>query len=127
MPVQSPAIPYSAFEEDRRSVDKDPAQYLLTHKNNAVNAEDYYLIGRALLHEKKYGEAAAALQKAKESLNLTGDENRRTLETEIAQALSIANGREAQSAFEKEKPAASANTKHKFENKIIRVISVIRG
>ncbi len=109
LPVQSPAIPYSAFEEDRRSVDKDPAQYLLTHKNNAVNAEDYYLIGRALLHEKKYGEAAAALQKAKESLNLTGDENRRTLETEIAQALSIANGREAQSAFEKEKPAATSS------------------
>ena len=108
LPVQSPAIPYSAFEEDRRSVDRDPAQYLLKHRSNAVNAEDYYLIGRALLHEKKYAEAAAALQKAKESLNMTGDENRRTLETEIAQALSIANGREAQSAFEKEKPAAAA-------------------
>jgi serine/threonine protein phosphatase PrpC len=108
LPVQSPAIPYSAFEEDRRSVDKDPAQYLLKHKDNAVNAEDYYLIGRALLHQKRYGEAVAALQKAKESLNLTGDENRRTLETEIAQALSIANGREAQAAFEREKPASLA-------------------
>ena len=109
LPVQSPAFPYSAFEEDRRSVDKNPTQYLLTHKDNAVNAEDYYLIGRALLHEKKYGEAVTALQKAKESLNLTGDEDRRTLETEIAQALSIAAGKEAQAAFEKEKPASSTN------------------
>jgi protein phosphatase len=115
LPVQSPAIPWSAFEEDRRSVDKDPAQYLLKHKDNAVNAEDYYLIARALLHEKKYSEAVAALQKAKESLNLTGDENRRTLETEIAQALSIAGGREAQSAFEKEKPAAAVNANPKIK------------
>ncbi len=111
VPVQNPPVPYSAFEEDRRSVDKNPAQYLQTHKDNAITAEDHYLVARALLQEKKYTEAAAALQKAKESLNLTSEGNRRTLELEIAQAVSIAAAKEAQAAFEKEKPAVlPANT-----------------
>jgi protein phosphatase len=105
--VQNPAVPYSAFEEDRRNVDKNPAQYLQTHSASAVTAEDHYLIGRAFLQEKKYAEAITALQKARESLNLISEGNRRTLEVEIAQALSIAAGKEAQSAFEKEKPAIS--------------------
>jgi serine/threonine protein phosphatase PrpC len=113
--IQNPPIPYSAFEEDRRAVDKDPVGYMAKHKD-PVNAEDYYLIGRALLHQKKYADAATALQRAKESLNMTGEENRRTLETEIAQALSIAGGREAQAAFEKAKPAATGETNTNTNN-----------
>ena len=120
LPVQNPPIPYSAFEEDRRSVDKDPAQYLLKHKDNAVNAEDFYLIGRSLLQQRRYGEAVTALQKAKESLNLIGDENRRTLETEIAGALAIAGGKEAQAAFEKEKPVSSAPALNANSNSRVR-------
>lgn len=108
VPVQNPPVPYSAFEEERRAVDRNAAAYLQTHADKAVTAEDHYLIGRALLQEKKYIETIAALQKAKESLNLSSEGNRRTLEIEIAQAMAVALSREAQAGFEKEKPASSA-------------------
>jgi protein phosphatase len=110
VPVQNPPVPYSAFEEERRVVDRNAAAYLQTHADKAVTAEDHYLIGRSLLQEKKYIEAIAALEKAKGSLNLSSEGNRRTLEIEIAQAMAVALSREAQAGFEKEKPAAAANT-----------------
>ncbi len=105
LPVQNPPVPYASFEEDRRAVDRNAAHYLQAAGDQATTAEDHYLKGRALLHEKKYAEAVAALQKARESLNLSSEGNRRTLEIEIALALAIAVSKDAQANFEKDKPA----------------------
>lgn len=103
-----PAIPYAGFEEDRRILDRNPAFYMSTQADRAITAEEFYLKGRALIHEKKYIEAIAALQKAKESLHLSSEGNRRTLEIEIALARAVAVSREAQVNFEREKPATAA-------------------
>lgn len=105
-PTQPP-MPYLGFEEDRRILDRNPSFYIQTQADRAVTAEEFYLKGRALLHERKYTEATAALQKAKETLNLSSEGNRRTLEVEIALALAIAANRDAQLTFEKEKPATT--------------------
>lgn len=110
VPVQNPPVPYASFEEDRRAADRNAAQYLQATGDQATTAEDHYLKGRALLHEKKYTEAIAALQKARESLNLSSEGNRRTLEIEIALALAVAGNKDAQASFEKDKPANSVNS-----------------
>jgi outer membrane PBP1 activator LpoA protein len=108
--VPGPALPYSAFEEDRRSVDKNSAGYLQNRGGNAASAEQHYLNARALIQEKKYGEAVLALQKAREALNTASEDNRTTLELEIATAMAIAQSKEAQTVFEKERLPNAANS-----------------
>ncbi|MGI8467371.1 MAG: PP2C family protein-serine/threonine phosphatase, partial [Pyrinomonadaceae bacterium] len=58
--MQSPNIPYSAFEDNRRNVDRDPSKYITANGASAADAEDYYLLGRAYLLTEKYVDAKNA-------------------------------------------------------------------
>lgn len=99
---QTPNIPYSAFEDNRRNVDRNPEQYIFTTNNRAESAEDFYLLGRANLLEGKYQEAKKAFEEAKNRLAQTNEVNSKILYNEIAMALAIINDEFAKKAFEKD-------------------------
>jgi protein phosphatase len=91
--MQTPNIPYSAFEDSRRLVDNNPQKYIDASGAKADDAEDYYLLGRAYLLNAKYPEAKDVLGKAKAGLANYKGENKATLTNEIAIAVSaIENG-----------------------------------
>lgn len=93
-------IPLTAFEENRRAVDKNPAAYLTANAANPQDAEDYYLVGRAYLLTGKYWDAKQAFNEAKNRLASADQTDAKTLGTEIAMALAIINNGPAQLAFQ---------------------------
>jgi protein phosphatase len=99
---QTPNIPYSAFEDNRRNVDRNPEQYIFASNGKAESAEEYYLLGRANLLTGKYAEAKKAFEEAKNRLAQTSEVNSKILANEIAMALAIINDPFAQKAFEKD-------------------------
>jgi protein phosphatase len=99
---QTPNIPYSAFEDNRRNVDRNPAQYIFASNGKAESAEEYYLLGRANLLSGKYPEAKKAFEEAKNRLAQTSEVNSKILANETAMALAIINDPFAQKAFEKD-------------------------
>jgi hypothetical protein len=99
---QIPNIPYSAFEDNRRNVDRNPEQYIFASNGKAESAEDYYLLGRARLLTGKYPEAKIAFEEAKNRLAQTSEVNSKILANEIAMALAIINDPSAQRAFERD-------------------------
>ncbi len=99
---QTPNIPYSAFEDNRRNVDRNPEQYIFASSGRAESAEDYYLLGRASLLTGKYPEAKKAFEEAKNRLAQTSEVNSKMLANEIAMALAIINDPSAQKSFEKD-------------------------
>jgi protein phosphatase len=99
---QTPNIPYSAFEDNRRDVDRNPEQYIFASNGKAESAEDYYLLGRARLLTGKYPEAKIAFEEAKNRLAQASEVNSKILANEIAMALAIINDPSAQRAFEKD-------------------------
>ncbi len=99
---QTPNIPYSAFENNRRNVDRNPEQYIFASNGRAESAEDYYLLGRANMLSAKYPEAKKAFEEAKNRLAQTSEVNSKILANEIAMALAIINDPTAQRAFEKD-------------------------
>ena len=96
---KTPNIEYSAFEDSRRNVDRNPEQYIATSGAAAQNAEDFYLLGRAYFLLGKYWEAKEAFTKAKERLSETKEVNRQTLENDVAVGLSIVENSIARKEF----------------------------
>lgn len=99
---QTPNIPYSAFEDNRRNVDRNPEQYIFATNNRAESAEDYYLLGRANLLTGKYPEAKIAFEEAKNRLAQASEINSKILANEIAMGLAIVNDEFAKKAFTKD-------------------------
>ncbi|MER3430773.1 MAG: hypothetical protein C4324_06955 [Blastocatellia bacterium] len=88
-------IPLTEFEEARREVDKAPDRYLFANAASPENAEDHYLLGRALLLSGKYVEAKKQFLLAKQMLPGAVETNAKTLETDIAIGLTLADSPEA--------------------------------
>jgi serine/threonine protein phosphatase PrpC len=87
--MQTPNSAYSAFEDNRRNADRNPAQFIEANGNAAADAEDFYLLGRANLQLGKYTEAKEALTKARELLPQMNGADKLTLTSEINFGLSI--------------------------------------
>lgn len=109
--MRSSNVPLSAFEENRRDVDKDPANYLT--KNTAPqDCEDYYLIGRAYLLTADYPKARTAFAEARKRIAEADPINRKTIEADIALSMAVTNDTTIQGILKKElEPfAPAANT-----------------
>lgn len=112
-------IPYSAFEDNRRNVDRNPAQFVSSMGASAADAEDFYLLGRANLLNAKYVEAKNAFAKAKELLPQSNAADKSMLANEIAIGLSIVDSGFAKKVLETEKRVApeAANQTNTSVNK----------
>ena len=113
--MQSSNQPLSAFEENRRLVDKSPAEALARFGVDPRDAEDYFLVGRANLLMGHYPEAKKAFTEARNHI-AAGDvdkNNAKTLETEIVIAMAVMNDSTVQSilksGLDASKPAANSN------------------
>ncbi len=106
-------IPLSAFEENRRDVDKNPAAYL--EKNpTPQDAEDYYLVGRAYLLTGDFPKAHNAFVESRNRINEADPINAQILKNDLAVAIAVTNDTTIQNIVKKEleppKPAANANS-----------------
>lgn len=112
--MQTPNIAYSAFEDNRRNVDKNPAQFVAANGTTAKDAEDYYLLGRAFLLQEKYVDAKNAFTKAKDLLPQMNGDDKIMLGNEIAIGLSIVDSTFSKKVLEAAKsnisPAAANQT-----------------
>jgi protein phosphatase len=113
--MQTPNIEYSAFEDNRRNVDRNPEQFIQTGGASAQDAEGLYLLGRAYFITGDYVKAKDALTRAKERVSEVREINRKTLENEIAIGLSIVENNIARNEFINQKrllnaPQNPANT-----------------
>lgn len=109
--MRSANIPLSAFEENRRAVDKDPAGYV--QKNSSPqDAEDYYLVGRAHMLTGDYVKARTALLAARDRLAEADPTNADVLRDDIAILLAVTNDTTIQNILKKEFEAVKkpANT-----------------
>lgn len=121
--MKSSDIPFSAFENNRRNVDRDPAKYIA---NGAVaeDAEDNYLLGRAYLLQGKYVDAKNAFIKAKELLpTLTGGD-KTMLGNEIAIGLSIVDSGFSKSVLQKEKENMSSASNESSNTKTATNVNI---
>lgn len=113
--MESNNQPQTAFEENRRTLDKEPEAALKRFEQAPKDAEDFFLVGRANLLLGKYPEAQKAFEVslAKIASNEVDSTNATTLKTEIAIAMSIINDPAAQANLKKSltetAPAANAN------------------
>ena len=110
--MKSANIPQSAFEENRRDVDKDPAVYL--QKNTTPqDAEDYYLVGRAYLLTGDFPKAHNAFVESRNLLNQADPANAKVLKNDVAMSIAVTNDTTIQKMLTKEfdtiKPSANAN------------------
>ncbi len=105
--MKSGNIPLTAFEENRREVDKNPAGYLIANAATPLDAEDYFLIGRAQLLTGKYAEARRSFREAQNRLAQADPLNAKTLANEIAMGLAIVDAPGAFQLFSKEIEAAT--------------------
>jgi serine/threonine protein phosphatase PrpC len=100
--MKTPNIPFSAFEENRRNVDRNPQQFVSANAADPQDAIDFYLLGRAYLLTAKYAEAKQAFAESKNRLAQTDSVNSKTLANEIAMGEAIIDDPFAQKAFEKD-------------------------
>ncbi len=105
-PQQEENLDMVSFENARRDVDENPAQYVKTVQITPDNAEDFYLLGRAQLLTKNYTEAKKNFTEAKNRLATVSNDNNKILATEIALGLAVINGQFSIKEFEKEVPSA---------------------
>ena len=112
--MRSANIPLSAFEENRRDVDKDPVGYITKFAMSPQDAEDYYLLGRAYLLTGDYPKARAAFLESRNRLVEADPVNAKVLASDISMALAVTNDTTIQTNLRKEleaaKPPANANT-----------------
>ncbi len=99
---QSPDVSMTAFEQNRRNVDADPAQYVARFSANPQDAVDYFLLGRAYLLQKNYESAKNHLERSSSMLvDGVSPSNKRVLENEIPMMLAIIESDDARASFEK--------------------------
>lgn len=104
-------VSLTAFEDGRRLVDRDPAQYIRAEAASAQVPEDYFLLGRAFLLTGNAWEAKRQFGLAKDRLAQADPMNAKTLASEIDMALVIIDDPQAWDAFRQTLPATSnANT-----------------
>lgn len=104
IPSQTQSVPLTLFENSRRNVDSDPAQYSATYAVDPKDSIDYFLLGRAYLLQFDYKNAKISLEKAQELLKEGVDSvNKNVLENEISMGLAIVESVEAQKLFEENK------------------------
>lgn len=101
-------IPLSAFEENRRNVDRDPASYIARFGASPQDCEDFYLLGRAYLLTGDYLMARSSLTQARARLAEADPVNAKTLAADIATALVVTNDTTIQSMLRKEFEAVQA-------------------
>ena len=108
--------PLTTFEENRRTVDKTPADALAKFGADPRDAEDYFLVGRAHLLLGHFPEARQAFTKAREKIAAgeVDPNNAKSIDTEIAIELTVTNDSTIKGILEKNltpsKPAANVNT-----------------
>ncbi len=103
--MRSANIPLSAFEENRRAVDKDPTSYV--QKNSSPqDTEDYYLVGRAYLLTGDYVKARTAFLASRERLAEADPINADVLRDDLAIMLAVTNDTTIQNMLKKEFEAA---------------------
>lgn len=113
--MRSANIPLSAFEENRRNVDKDAAGYIAKFGATAQDCEDYYLLGRAYMLSGDFVKAKTAFTEARNRLAEADPVNAKTLAGDIAVSLTVLSDTTVQTMLKKEldsvtKPAnANAN------------------
>ena len=95
-------IPLSAFEENRRNVDKDPAGYIGRFGTDPQDSEDFYLLGRAYLLTGDYAKAKIAFTGARDRLSGADPVNAKILASDIAIALAVTNDTTVQTNLKKE-------------------------
>lgn len=109
--MRSPNIPLTAFEENRRNVDRDPNGYI-QKQVPPEDAEDYYLLGRAYLLVGDYPKAHNALIEARSRLKGADPANAGIMANDIAISLVVTNDTTIQTMLKKEldsaKPGAEA-------------------
>ena len=108
-------IPLSAFEENRRDVDKDPAGYITKFALSPQDCEDYYLLGRAYMLTGDFIKARAAFNESRNRLADADPVNAKILASDIAMALAVTNDTTIQKILKTEldaasKPSANTNT-----------------
>ena len=107
--MRSPNIPLSAFEENRRNVDKDPSAWATKHGANPQDCEDYYLLGRAYLLMGDFDKARAEFDKARAGLATDDPTNQRTIANDISTALIAMRDTTSQTMLKKELEAGVSN------------------
>ena len=100
--MKAATIPLTAFEENRRSVDKDPADYVAKFGAAPQDCEDFYLLGRAYLLLGDYVNAKISLTEAQNRLASADPVNAKILASDIAMGLAITNNTTIQTMFKKE-------------------------
>ena len=103
--MRSGNIPLSAFEDNRRLVDADPATYL-SKAPAPDDAENFYLQGRAYMLTGDFIKARAAFVEARNSIGKADPVNTKVIVSDIAIGLAITNDPTAQKNFKAELEAA---------------------
>ena len=105
-PVQETQRPsetaQTIFENRRRAVDRNAAQFIQNNSAKTETAEDFYLLGRAHLLNGNYQEAKTAFTEAKNRLVMSDASNTPVLANEIAMGLAIISASDAQAELQKE-------------------------
>jgi hypothetical protein len=99
--MRSANIPLSAFEENRRSVDKDPAAYIQKYPQ-PQDAEDFYLLGRAFLLTGDNEKAKTAFAASRDRLRDADPTNVGVLKNDLAMLLALTSDTTIQSVLRKE-------------------------
>ena len=85
-------IPLSAFEENRRNVDNDPANWVARYSGSAQDCEDHYLLARAFLLLGDQLKARTEFIAARDKLPSVDAANRKVLSDEIAMGMALTSG-----------------------------------
>lgn len=107
--MRSQNIPLSAFEENRRDVDKDPAGYL-SKNTQPQDCEDYYLVGRAYMLSGDYPKARNAFSEARKRISESDPSNAKVIWSDIAMAMAVTNDTTIQNILRKELEPVKAAT-----------------
>jgi len=109
--MQTPNILYTAFEDNRRNVDRNPKQYISANgATTPDDAEGLYLLGRAYLLEERYPEAKQMFLQARDRLAQAKEVNAKTLANEITMSLAIISNPFSQKVFHEEINAGKAES-----------------
>jgi PPM family protein phosphatase len=101
-------IPLSAFEENRRYVDKDPSAYIARYSSSPQDCEDYYLVGRAYLLTGDFIKARTAFAESRNRLSEADPTNSNILASDIAIGMSVTNDTTIQTILKKEFEASKS-------------------
>ena len=115
-PIEEPALPnisemrsgniaFTAFEENRRNVDKDPALYI-QRQPAPQDAADHYLLGRAYLLLGDFQKAKASFTEAKKLMDSSDESNIGVMRDDIILAEAVLADPDASAAFKREIEAA---------------------